>query len=372
MGSKRGTEKIETLRGRLYEGMERNGITGEVADDIYRRIQAFANFGFAESHAISFALLVYASAWLRLHYPAAFTAALLRAQPMGFYAPHTLVADARRHGVRIGSPDVNLSLSHPGLEAIADGPSPAGTAHHSVTTTASLRTNRRRASSTRSEPFDTDDHRRDGGFLVRLGLAEVKGIGAALAEHVVAERQRGGPYASMADLSRRAGLTASQLEALGAAGAFDSLGLDRRQALWEAGTASADREGSCPTPWSPCSLPCSRCSRRRSASSSTSGPRGSPRRPPPPAPASESARSRIPLHGGPPRHPLRHPRGGRRGRHPPSTSLHSRRSDLHEPRGRARDPQRDLLRRSMEPLPAHRQEAPALLVRGILERSDEE
>ncbi|QHC66640.1 DNA polymerase III subunit alpha [Rathayibacter sp. VKM Ac-2759] len=242
MGSKRGTEKIETLRGRLYEGMERNGITGEVADDIYRRIQAFANFGFAESHAISFALLVYASAWLRLHYPAAFTAALLRAQPMGFYAPHTLVADARRHGVRIGSPDVNLSLSHPGLEAIADGPSPrrngAPLGHDDCLAQDQPPT----GLFDRSEPFDTDDHRRDGGFLVRLGLAEVKGIGAALAEHVVAERQRGGPYASMADLSRRAGLTASQLEALGAAGAFDSLGLDRRQALWEAGTASADRE----------------------------------------------------------------------------------------------------------------------------------
>ena len=103
MGSKRGVEKIERLRDKLYAGMARHGITGELADDIYHRIQAFANFGFAESHAISFALLVYASSWLKLHYPGAFLAGLLRAQPMGFYSPQSLVADARRHGVR-GAP----------------------------------------------------------------------------------------------------------------------------------------------------------------------------------------------------------------------------------------------------------------------------
>ena len=99
MGSKRGVEKIERLKEKLYAGMARHGITGDLADDIYLRIQAFANFGFAESHAISFALLVYASSWLKLHYPGAFLAGLLRAQPMGFYSPQSLVADARRHGV---------------------------------------------------------------------------------------------------------------------------------------------------------------------------------------------------------------------------------------------------------------------------------
>ena len=90
MGSKRGVEKIERLRDKLYAGMAANGITGALADDIYSRIQAFANFGFAESHAISFALLVYASSWLKLHYPGAFLAGLLRAQPMGFYSPQSL------------------------------------------------------------------------------------------------------------------------------------------------------------------------------------------------------------------------------------------------------------------------------------------
>ena len=87
MGSKRGVEKIERLKSKLYAGMAENGIEPEVADSIYAKIEAFANFGFAESHALSFGLLVYASSWLKLHYPAAFLAALLRAQPMGFYSP---------------------------------------------------------------------------------------------------------------------------------------------------------------------------------------------------------------------------------------------------------------------------------------------
>ncbi len=91
---------------------ELHGITGEVADRIYERLLAFANFGFAESHALSFAALVFYSSWLKLHHPAAFCAALLRAQPMGFYSPQTLVADARRHGVTVRRPDVNRSRAH--------------------------------------------------------------------------------------------------------------------------------------------------------------------------------------------------------------------------------------------------------------------
>ena len=116
MGSKRGIEKIDRLRDKLYDGMAKHGITGELADDIYTRIQAFANFGFAESHAISFGLLVYASSWLKLHYPGAFLAGLLRAQPMGFYSPQSLVADARRHGVRVLRPDIARSGVHSTLE----------------------------------------------------------------------------------------------------------------------------------------------------------------------------------------------------------------------------------------------------------------
>src|SRR3954471_20465961 len=121
MGSKRGVEKIERLRSTLYEGMAGNGISGAMADEIYSKIQAFANFGFAESHAISFALLVYASAWIKLHYPGAFLAGLLRAQPMGFYSPQSLVADARRHGVEVRRPDIVASGVDAELEPGADG-----------------------------------------------------------------------------------------------------------------------------------------------------------------------------------------------------------------------------------------------------------
>ncbi len=116
MGSKRGIERIESLRLKLYEGMAGHGITGEEADAIYLKIQSFANFGFAESHALSFALLVYASSWLKLHYPAAFLAALLRNQPMGFYSPQSLVTDARHHGVTILRPDIMHSQAQADLE----------------------------------------------------------------------------------------------------------------------------------------------------------------------------------------------------------------------------------------------------------------
>src|SRR5919107_74854 len=120
MGAKRSSERMERLRGRLYAGMAERGITGDVADRIYEQLSAFANFGFPESHSVSFAYLVYASAWIKLHYPAAFLAALLNAQPMGFYAPHTLIGDARRHGVIVRSPDLNAAgRPYASMEALA-------------------------------------------------------------------------------------------------------------------------------------------------------------------------------------------------------------------------------------------------------------
>ena len=117
MGSKRSTEKMRRLRDRFYAGMaEKHGITGDVADRIYEKLAAFANFGFPESHSLSFASLVFYSSWFKLHHPAAFCAALLRAQPMGFYSPQSLVADARRHGVVVHGACVNASLTHATLE----------------------------------------------------------------------------------------------------------------------------------------------------------------------------------------------------------------------------------------------------------------
>jgi error-prone DNA polymerase len=237
MGSKRGVEKIERLRSKLYEGMAENGIEPEVADSIYAKIEAFANFGFAESHALSFGLLVYASSWLKLHYPAAFLAALLRAQPMGFYSPATLTADARRHGVEMLRPDILRSGVDAGLEAIGDARrEPTGLAACIDPVQPPI------SRFDRTAPDRSSEHRRDGAFAVRLGLADVSSIGTAVAERIVAEREARGPYRDMADVSRRAGLNAEQLEALAAAGAFDVFGLQRREALWLAGEAAEDRE----------------------------------------------------------------------------------------------------------------------------------
>jgi error-prone DNA polymerase len=237
MGSKRGIERIESLKATLYEGMAGNGITGEVADEIYGKIQAFANFGFAESHSLSFGLLVYASAWLKLHYPAAFLASLLRAQPMGFYSRQTLVSDARRHGVTVLEPDVLRSGAHSGLEASTDLLAPFEPGRPECL-------NREQPPVPvfdRTADHGLDAHRHDPGFVVRLGLEEVSGVSTELATRIVAEREASGDFSSMADLVRRVGLQTAQLEALAAAGAFDCFGLSRREALWNAGSAAQDR-----------------------------------------------------------------------------------------------------------------------------------
>ena len=116
MGAKRSAERMDSLRARFYDGMADRGITGAVADEIWDKLAAFANFGFPESHSVSFAYLVYASAWIKRHHPAAFCAGLLNAQPMGFYSPHSLVQDARRHGVEVHTPDINASAANATLE----------------------------------------------------------------------------------------------------------------------------------------------------------------------------------------------------------------------------------------------------------------
>ncbi|GGF32046.1 error-prone DNA polymerase [Subtercola lobariae] len=272
MGSKRGIEKISSLRTKLFEGMAANGISPEVADQIYQKIEAFANFGFAESHSQSFALLVYASSWFKLHYPAAFLASLLRAQPMGFYSPQTLVADARRHGVVVHRPDIQLSGVLAGLE-------PSASVSRSRDAAAATRLSAEQSETvpicaedslcsaessvttpptgmpacivfeqpTPSEVFDREmppdhaQHRRDGNLDVRLGLAEIKSIGKKVAERIVTERERGGEYLSMADVARRNDLNTVQMEALASAGAFTTLKLTRREALWEAGNAAQDK-----------------------------------------------------------------------------------------------------------------------------------
>lgn len=266
MGSKRGVERIDSLRTKLYEGMARNGLTGQEADDIYAKIQAFANFGFAESHSLSFGLLVYASSWIKLHYPGAFLAGLLRAQPMGFYSPATLTADARRHGVEVLRPDLLRSGAEATLEPLTAAPRPDPLRNSPVVERSGEAAQTKRAEPADnaspgptgldscldrhqppvgdfdpSEPDEYAAHRRDGRFAVRLGLAAVKGIGSAVAERIVAERESGGDYRDLRDLVRRTGVTAVQLESLATAGAFECLGLTRREAIWLAGSAAEDR-----------------------------------------------------------------------------------------------------------------------------------
>jgi error-prone DNA polymerase len=218
MGSKRSTEKMLALSDQMFEGMARHGITGEQADMIHRKLLAFANYGFPESHAYSFAYLVYASAYLKCHYPAAYTAALLRSQPMGFYSPQSLVADARRHGVLTRRVDVALSDVRTTLETDAEH-----TAYRL------------------DEPGEqVQGERAARGPVIRLGLDQVRGIGSTPAEAIVAAREEGGPFTSITDLARRVRLSARQLEALATAGALDDLAGSRRQALWAAGAAAQE------------------------------------------------------------------------------------------------------------------------------------
>jgi error-prone DNA polymerase len=224
MGSKRGVERIESIKEKLYTGMAKKGLVGAEADAIYLKILSFANFGFAESHSLSFAKLVYASSWCKLHYPAAFLAALLRNQPMGFYSPQSLVHDARRHGVEVLRPDLFRSGALADLEGAGGATGLESCLHDGV-----------RTDWVPGTPDPTPEHRRDTAYAVRLGLDSVKGIGTAVAERIVAARTER-PFTDQVDLSRRAGLDARQLEALATAGVFDeAFAMSRRQALWNAG-----------------------------------------------------------------------------------------------------------------------------------------
>jgi error-prone DNA polymerase len=190
MSRKRSEEAIEAYRGRFVEGAIRNGVDPEAADLVYDKLAGFSGFGFPKSHAAAFGLLAYQSTWLRHHYPREFLAALLNAQPMGFYPPASLVRDAQRRGVEVRPVDVNRSGAKCALE----------------------------------------------GDVVRIGLEYVQSLGEPGAEAVVAERERRGAFAGVRDLAERLELDRDRLEALVASGACDSLG-GRRQLLWELGLA---------------------------------------------------------------------------------------------------------------------------------------
>ena len=190
MGAWRKRGIIEGFRDQFFEGMQRNNLGGEYAEQIFNMIRGFGEFGFPESHAASFALLVYVSSWLKCHYPAAFGAALLNSQPMGFYAPAQLVADARRHGVLVRPVDINHSAYDCTLEAAANGPA------------------------------------------LRLGFRLVDGMRKEAADGIVAVRADG-LFQSIGQFARRTRLSRSELELLSDADAFGSLAINRRKALWQ-------------------------------------------------------------------------------------------------------------------------------------------
>jgi len=230
MASKRSERRMAQLRERFFDGLAANGITGEVAVAVWEKLAAFANYGFPESHSVSFAYLVYASSWLKYHYPAAFCAALLNAQPMGFYSPQSLTQDAIRHGVEVRTPDLNAS----GADATLEEETP-----NSGRLTPYV-------GAGRPEFGISGGSTGSGGPAVRLGISSVRGIGSDLASEIAAGR----PYVDVGDLARRVDLSSKQMEALATAGAFgcfadvDGRSLDRRRAIWTAGAAAlagADR-----------------------------------------------------------------------------------------------------------------------------------
>ena len=184
------TGTIGTFRDKMIKGMVAKGYAPEFAERIFRQLEGFGSYGFPESHAASFALIAYASAWMKCHHPEVFCCALLNAQPMGFYAPAQIVRDASDHGVEVRPVCVNASRWDSTLEETGEG-----------------------------------------RFAVRLGLRMVKGLGNADAARLIAARAR--PFASVEELWQRAGLSSSSLVTLAEADAFrPAFGLARREALW--------------------------------------------------------------------------------------------------------------------------------------------
>ena len=197
MGAWRRPGIIDRFHKKLLDGMLARGMSMEYAEAIFRQIRGFGDYGFPESHAASFALLVYVSAWLKHHYPAAFAAALLNSQPMGFYAPAQLVRNAREHGVEVRPADVNSSDWDCTLEAACG---------------------------------DVLSRKR---LALRLGFRMIGGFSEAHAGRIVAARGDR-PFRSLEDFTRRTGLSRAVSQRLAKAGAFGSLGLDRRKAVWHA------------------------------------------------------------------------------------------------------------------------------------------
>ena len=232
MGHKRSRERMASIGQKMLDGMAANGIGSVDAEKIFNQINGFADYGFPESHAASFALLVYASAYLKHYYAPEFTAAILNAQPMGFYAPGTLVEDARRHGVEVKPVDLTRSAWNASLEVSQSDSPTVG----QDKPTLSCQTSRRAAIG----GSDSQTERPAAAIrppAVRLGIRSVRGLGTT-AQDKLEMALRDGPFTSVEDVVQRSGLDRRALRHLAEAGAFDSLLAHetdtrrRRAALW--------------------------------------------------------------------------------------------------------------------------------------------
>ncbi len=225
---RRGT--IDKMRDKFVNGMTGRGYKQDFAERCFKQIEGFGDYGFPESHSASFAKLVYISSWLKCHFPAVFACGLLNSQPMGFYAPAQIVRDAREHGVEVREVDVNSSDWDNLLECIEDqcvsrsGPLPLPTTRYCPDTLTGGWEGER-AGATASQ--DTASPR----YALRLGLRQVNGMNKEQAARLVLCRDR--PYTDVRDIRDRTGIPVATLERLAAADAFRSMGLDRRQALWQ-------------------------------------------------------------------------------------------------------------------------------------------
>ena len=224
---KRKGDAIYRYGRKLVEGMIANGYPEAFAHQCFEQIKGFSQYGFPESHAASFALLVYVSSWLKCHHPAAFAAALINSQPMGFYAPAQIVRDAKEHGVEVRGIDVNWSGWECGLEVGSDG-----------ATERRSDEGWRAGSSSSSSSFSPPSLRRSvapslAGPSLRLGMRLAKGLGEDDARRIEGAVREGGRFRTVESLWRASGVSVKSLRALARADAFRSMGLDRQQALWQ-------------------------------------------------------------------------------------------------------------------------------------------
>jgi error-prone DNA polymerase len=203
MSRKRSEEEIEKHHHRFVAGAEANGVPVATAERVWGQVKGFSGFGFPKAHSAAFGLLAYQSAWLRIHYAPEFLCALLNEQPMGFYPPDALAHEAQRRGVRLASPEANLSAVPCRVERVT------------------------------------------GGLTVRIGLGYVNGVRKEEAEALVTERERGGTYRGVAEVAARSGVSRDGLERLAWAGALDHLPLggERRENYWRLGVAGASAVG---------------------------------------------------------------------------------------------------------------------------------